>query len=162
MINYMPSFYLMGKNSKTITKGCPFCELQVAVACKTCPGCKHSFHNAKRLSLTQSIHYSESLTIVSRRRTERVKREKPNYYDASEFERKAAKKRLERSRLENNSERCRPHLQSLKKKKKKKLNKAIKEEDEETTIILPSDKLKQCSIILAELNRKMSTTTWRR
>lgn len=63
---------------------------QVAVACKTCPGCKHSFHTAKRLSL-QTIHYAESLTFVSRRRTERVKREKPNYYDSSEFERKAAK-----------------------------------------------------------------------
>lgn len=29
MINYMPSFCLMGKNSKTITKLCPLCEIQV-------------------------------------------------------------------------------------------------------------------------------------
>lgn len=38
----------------------------------------------------------------------------------------------------------------------------MKEEDEEIAITLTNDKMKQCSIILAELNRKMYTTTWRR
>ncbi|XP_014250473.1 UPF0547 protein C16orf87 homolog isoform X2 [Cimex lectularius] len=84
----------MGKNNKAITKCCPFCELQVAVACKSCPGCQHSFYNAKKL-LAQSAVEDRGFGI--RRRTERVKREKPNYYDASEFEKKTKKKRMERS-----------------------------------------------------------------
>lgn len=64
---------------------------QVAVACKSCPGCKHSFHNTKRLSLAQALHYTDAFALASRRRTERVKREKPNYYDSSEFEKKVSK-----------------------------------------------------------------------
>ncbi|XP_014275984.1 UPF0547 protein C16orf87 homolog [Halyomorpha halys] len=162
MINYMPSFCLMGKNSKTITKLCPLCEIQVAVACKSCPGCKHSFHNSKRLSLAQALHYTDAFALVSRRRTERVKREKPNYYDSSEFEKKVSKKRHERNSIDHREDHCRPQLQTFKKKRKKKIMKSMKEEDEEIAITLTNDKMKQCSIILAELNRKMYTTTWRR
>ena len=71
-------------------------------------------------------------------------------------------KRLERNSIDHREEHCRPQLQSFKKKGKKKIMKPVKEEDEERTITLTNDKIQQCSIILAELNRKMFTTTWRK
>ena len=66
---------------------------RVAVASKTCPGCKHSFYQTKRTSaaIIASAGTSSAEESLSRRRTERVKREKPNYYDASEFEKKTKK-----------------------------------------------------------------------
>ncbi|XP_073990569.1 uncharacterized protein [Rhodnius prolixus] len=156
----------MGKSNKAITKCCPFCELQVAVACKSCPGCKHSFYNAKRMSLAQAV-----MVEGCRRRTERVKREKPNYYDASEYEKKTKKKRLERTSVELPKERGRPRVgESYKKKaiKKKKITsaglKAVvgkESEEDEPLVLLTADKARQCSIILAELNRKFILTTFR-
>uniref|UniRef100_A0A069DPH4 Uncharacterized protein n=1 Tax=Panstrongylus megistus TaxID=65343 RepID=A0A069DPH4_9HEMI len=156
----------MGKSNKAITKCCPFCELQVAVACKSCPGCKHSFYNAKRMSLAQAVIVGEGC----RRRTERVKREKPNYYDASEYEKKTKKKRLERNSVDIPKERGRPRVgEPYKKKaiKKKKITtggiKAVgkESEDDEGLLVLTADKARQCSIILAELNRKFIATTFR-
>lgn len=70
---------------------------QVAVASKNCPKCNHSFYEAKRISLGLFCDPSTSSTDDtsgnpgSSRRTSRVKREKPNYYDASEFEKKTKK-----------------------------------------------------------------------
>ncbi|KAL1129832.1 hypothetical protein AAG570_012776 [Ranatra chinensis] len=104
----------------------------------------------------------DSIGPGGRRRTERVKREKPNYYDASEFEKKTKKKRLERNAAEASRERSRSSAQPLKKKRKKKLCKSTKEQEEEDPCItLSLEKTRQCSIILAELNRKLFTTTWK-
>lgn len=61
-----------------------FLIFQVAVACKACPGCQHSF--AKKSALPAS-----AVLETNGRRTQRAKREKPNYYDASEYERKTRK-----------------------------------------------------------------------
>ncbi|KAK9497917.1 hypothetical protein O3M35_003816 [Rhynocoris fuscipes] len=156
----------MGKSNKAITKCCPFCELQVAVACKSCPGCKHSFYNAKRMSVAQAVNTGDDSS--RRRRTERVKREKPNYYDASEFEKKTKKKRHERNSMDVPRERGRPRVaDSLKKKsiKKKKANivKNIgkESEDEDAIVVVTGDKARQCSIILADLNRKFLAATFR-
>lgn len=158
----------MAKN-KMIKKNCPFCRLQVAVASKTCPGCKHAFYHTKRTSaaIIASAGAAAAEESLSRRRTERVKREKPNYYDASEFEKKTKKKRLERNNVGQTSTRGRPpnSVQGLKtKQKKKKKNKVTKEnmdDDDSAVVVLSPEKFLQCSIILAEINRKFCSTTWR-
>lgn len=57
--------------------------------------------------------------------------------------------------------------ESLNKKKKKKTSKKEKEEveaveeEEEPPPVLTAEKARQCSIILAEINRKFMCTTWR-
>ncbi|XP_075226380.1 uncharacterized protein LOC142327329 [Lycorma delicatula] len=149
----------MARN-KMIKKNCTFCGLQVAVACKTCPGCKHSFHSSKR-GTAENVVVTSSLdsTSGSRRRTERVKREKPNYYDASEYEKKTKKKRLERGQYQGRERGRPPNPHNLKKKKKK--TKTPKESEDDVTTVLSPEKTLQCSIILAELNRKFISTTWR-
>lgn len=49
------------------------------VACKSCP-CGHFFYNARRIAREFAIEADY------RRRTARVRREKPNYYDALEYD----------------------------------------------------------------------------
>lgn len=58
--------------------------IQVPVACKACP-CGHSFFNAKKTTRVPSP--GEDI----RRRTQRVRREKPNYYDALEYDKQLKK-----------------------------------------------------------------------
>jgi len=74
------------------------------VAVKTCTKCKHSFYLSKKditpkataTAVSSSTEESKDVTTGTatttrsdgRRRTERVRREKPNYYDASAFIRK--------------------------------------------------------------------------
>lgn len=72
------------RKNKMIAKGCPKCDQQVPVACKACP-CGHSFFNARRN--TRAASPAEEI----RRRTQRVRREKPNYYDALEFDKQVKK-----------------------------------------------------------------------
>lgn len=72
--------------SRAIVKNCPKCETRVAVASKTCK-CGYSFFNARRTTRGSTPEIDE------RRRTSRVRvREKPNYYDSQEFEKKKKKK----------------------------------------------------------------------
>lgn len=61
---------------------------KVPVACKACP-CGHSFFNARRNSIKSPP--SPELGAMKTRRTNRVKREKPNYYDSLEFEKQSRK-----------------------------------------------------------------------
>ncbi|XP_073970256.1 uncharacterized protein [Rhodnius prolixus] len=152
----------MAKIKKTAVKCCPLCQLKVGVASKTCPGCKHSYANAKQ---SQAQSAAEEALGARRRRTERVKRVKPDYYDASEYEKKTRKKTLV---IGNKELRGRPlRNESLNKKKKKKTSKKEKEEveaveeEEEPPPVLTAEKARQCSIILAEINRKFMCTTWR-
>lgn len=85
-----------------IVKSCPICDLNVAVASKSCK-CGHSFFHAKRSSARSNNRSSHSggggggntlheADTDDRRRTSRVRREKPNYYDSQEFEKKKKKK----------------------------------------------------------------------
>lgn len=70
-----------------IVKSCPKCDLNVAVASKSCK-CGYSFFTAKRTS----GRHSASADVDERRRTSRIRREKPNYYDSQEFDKKKKKK----------------------------------------------------------------------
>lgn len=85
-----------------------FVFFQFPVAVKTCTKCKHSFYLSKKditpkvpatkvtaaPALASPVEESKDAPTTTttrsdgRRRTERVRREKPNYYDASAFIRK--------------------------------------------------------------------------
>ncbi|KAK9502121.1 hypothetical protein O3M35_012712 [Rhynocoris fuscipes] len=152
----------MAKVKKPAVKCCPLCQMKVGVASKTCPGCKHKYTIAKRVSSSPASNTDE--TVGKRRRTERVKREKPNFYDASEYEKKTRK---QKALVVGNKElRGRPLRNEKLNKKKKKKPKEKKEEmesleEEEPPPVLTAEKTRQCSVILAEINRKFRLTTWR-
>ncbi|KAI5700030.1 hypothetical protein M8J75_013059 [Diaphorina citri] len=61
-------------------KSCSNCNTQVFVACRSCPTCKQPFPKTGAIARIMSEYEG-----LFRRRTERIKREKPNYYDASAF-----------------------------------------------------------------------------
>ncbi|EFA11507.1 UPF0547 protein C16orf87 homolog [Tribolium castaneum] len=133
-----------------IAKNCPKCDQQVPVACKACP-CGHSFFNSRRTARV----LSPGADI--RRRTQRVRREKPNYYDALEYDKQIRKIKTRNSECENDDEGGKKDPSKIKRKKVK------KEEDEDDDVItnLSAEKQVQCSIILEELNRKMQMVTWK-
>lgn len=73
--------------SRAIVKNCPKCDARVAVATKSCK-CGYAFFQTRR-----SERIREAVEEVDeRRRTSRVRREKPNYYDSQQFEKKKKKK----------------------------------------------------------------------
>uniref|UniRef100_A0A1B0DHM3 Uncharacterized protein n=1 Tax=Phlebotomus papatasi TaxID=29031 RepID=A0A1B0DHM3_PHLPP len=72
-----------------IKKACPECKLQVAVACKSCK-CGHSFFHARARRNSQK---KDEEGDGQKRRTGRVRREKPQFYDPSKFENKRKKRK---------------------------------------------------------------------
>lgn len=150
---------------KMITKSCPKCVQQLPVACKACP-CGHNFFSARRAVITAQAAEVRDEGIMKRRRTERVKRGKPNYYDALEYEKQTKKKRNRNtSDVHADQHRkgdCVEGQHRLKKKRKKKT--PVEKEHEEKDISLPSISLEnslKCLVILAEINRKIGSTSWR-
>lgn len=170
-----------------IAKGCPKCDQQVPVACKACP-CGHSFFQARRTSRvlspdareregresgTSSITLGASASSANsaassstdtagddlRRRTQRVRREKPDYYDALEYDKQVKKTRTRNSECDDEDYICSRRDSNSKSRKKK----VKKEEDDDDDLVnsLSTEKQLQCSLILAELNRKMQLVTWK-
>ncbi|CAB4066973.1 unnamed protein product [Lepeophtheirus salmonis] len=97
-----------------------------------------------------------------RRRSERVKREKPDYYDASEFEKKTRKQRVKSTK--QGSPKKTHHRATLTWKKTgdeevdekdKKKRKRSRQRDSELSEELPPEKTLQCKVGLAEINRKL-------
>lgn len=87
-------FWIEMVRNRAIVKNCPKCETRVAVATKSCK-CGYSFFNARRSDRVRGgSEASSSLEadVDERRRTSRVRREKPNYYDSQQFEKKTKKK----------------------------------------------------------------------
>jgi len=72
----------------TINKFDHFFNNKVPVACKACP-CGHSFFNARRNSIKSPP--SPDSGVMKTRRTNRIKREKPDYYDALEYDKQMKK-----------------------------------------------------------------------
>ncbi|RLU26485.1 hypothetical protein DMN91_000281 [Ooceraea biroi] len=151
--------------TKTISKGCPKCEQQVPVACKACP-CGHSFFNARRNSIKSPP--SPDGGVMKTRRTNRVKREKPNYYDALEYDKQTKKNtKIRRTTDTANDIDCR----QLNKKKKRKgkgkgkngSSSGMGDDDDEMDGIngLSPEKQLTCSLILQELNNKMRMVAWK-
>lgn len=101
---------------------------------------------------------------VRQRRTQRIK-EKPNYYDATEF---MKEKRKRRRRNDDQYELRRVNEPAtsggLKRRKKRKGRGAPKEEEEEEEVLpigISPEKTAQCAIILADLNRRIQSTAVR-
>ncbi|XP_072402548.1 uncharacterized protein [Diabrotica undecimpunctata] len=134
-----------------IAKICPTCKQQVPVACKSCP-CGHFFYNARRIAREFAIEADY------RRRTARVRREKPNYYDALEYEKHIKKMKQRLSECDNDEEE--DNRKDNCKSKKKKMKKEDEEEDEILTKITP-ELQKHCQFILEQLNFKLQMVTWK-
>lgn len=135
------------------TKSCPKCEQQVPVACKACP-CGYSFFNAKRARIS-SLNSVNSGGEDIRRRTQRVRREKPDYYDSLEYD----KQHVRRVRTRHSE--C-DEDETKTKGKRKKIKKEEEEEDDLTIYSnMTQEKQEHCAIILAELNRKLQVVTWK-
>ncbi|CAD1479862.1 unnamed protein product, partial [Heterotrigona itama] len=137
----------------------------VPVACKACP-CGHSFFNARRNSIKSPP--SPDNGVMKTRRTNRIKREKPNYYDALEYDKQSKKSTKIRKATDTaNDIDCR----QLNKKKKRKgkgkgksgSNNGIGDDDDEMEGIngLSPEKQLTCSLILQELNNKMRVVAWK-
>lgn len=102
--------------TRMILKNCPNCDQQVAIASKRCP-CGFTF-NARQAnaayvpntttstvgrpkgskktkpSAAEARKLAAASTQVQRRRTGRVRREKPNYYDSLQYEKKKKKSKV--------------------------------------------------------------------
>uniref|UniRef100_A0A1L8DAA3 Uncharacterized protein n=1 Tax=Nyssomyia neivai TaxID=330878 RepID=A0A1L8DAA3_9DIPT len=137
-----------------IKKACPACKSQVAVACKSCK-CGHSFFNARGRKNSQKVEGEA-------RRTGRVRREKPQFYDPSKFENKKKRKKRKNSTkypIEPNVKpgRTGTRLRGPGRGRTKK----IQEETKGSKITdLSEEKQKVASIILAEINQKLGSVVW--
>lgn len=84
---------------KPLRKECDSCQQPIPVACKTCPECSHELIPEKdkekdkdNSSMQLSPDVSEADTEQGeRRRSVRAKRDKPDYYDALDYDSKRAK-----------------------------------------------------------------------
>ncbi|XP_076063045.1 uncharacterized protein LOC143038052 isoform X3 [Oratosquilla oratoria] len=194
--------------SKAVNKKCPECRKLVPVATKHCH-CGHQFFEERRRSTASNASEQDDMddsplkelkdmkptrggasgklsidaaspALEVKRRSERVKREKPNFYDALEYDnqmRKVGRARKERQKeepgpikRERRERRVKPasdqddeeYDEPVKEKKKKKKKKNAgngekKDEDIEEDIMsnIPPEKELQFSIILSDINFKM-------
>ncbi|XP_037088141.1 UPF0547 protein C16orf87 homolog [Pollicipes pollicipes] len=149
---------------KSVTKECPGCERQLPVACKTCP-CGHSFRKPSDSTsvptrLSSSSKEGES---PARRRTERVKREKPKFYDASQYER-APRKRKPKVIVEPEVKKVRiDERRSFKEKEKEREDNGAGAAGEEQEIVYEDimadatrEETAKYAIVLSEINRKLA------
>ncbi|XP_023218762.1 UPF0547 protein C16orf87 homolog [Centruroides vittatus] len=169
----------MPKN-KMVTKPCPKCKQQVPVACKACP-CGHVFFVARR---AVSIHKigarrgsdegGEGDREIKRRRTERIRRERPNYFNALQIENQLKSfQRKSRQRTGNSTSSSANDLEgegsnseeggtvASKKRGRPKGSKGLDkgdiksvEKEEDMFANISAEKALQYSVILAEINRK--------
>lgn len=121
------------------------------MACKACP-CGHSFFSARR-NTARVLSAGDD----SSRRPQRVKREKPNYYDALEYDKQTRRTRLRSSECDDEDYNVKKDGAKTKKKKVKK----EEEEEEDMFSNLSAEKQAQYGLILEELNRKLQLVTWR-
>ncbi|XP_071496002.1 UPF0547 protein C16orf87 homolog [Diadema antillarum] len=150
---------------KMVVKQCPNCENQVPVACKLCR-CGHSFFS-KRL-IQSTADGDEDGTGVKRRRTERVRRERPDYYSASEFENhlrristsksgdkgddKSKKKKVKRGRPKGSQNKNKDGTSAEQKEKDKEIDMYAN---------IPTDKAFIYAVVLAEINEKIQSQTFK-
>lgn len=153
---------------KSVTKECPGCERQLPVACKTCP-CGHLFRKSSDSAAVVAVPSPSRAApgpagdgeSPARRRTERVKREKPKFYDASQYER-APRKRKPKA--------AEPDVKKVRIDERRSLKKEVKEEREENNggggdeqdvvyedIMADAtrEETAKYAIVLSEINRKL-------
>ncbi|XP_030831003.1 UPF0547 protein C16orf87 homolog isoform X2 [Strongylocentrotus purpuratus] len=168
----------MGKvtKNKMVVKHCPNCENQVPVACKECR-CGHAFFTKKLLHSHsgggEGVSVAgegaagagggtcmEDSSGVKRRRTERVRRERPDYYSASEFENHLRRISTSKSgeKGEDKSSKKKKHRRGRPKGSQNKSIEEIEEEREKDLYSnLPTEKAFVYAVVLAEINEKLQT-----
>lgn len=169
-----------------VTKPCPKCQQHVPVACKACP-CGHVFFVARRPVSIHKVGRTEE-GEVKRRRTERTKRERPDYFNSLQFDNELKKvKNMQKSRKKtensnanekeeasnsegseaaNASRTSSLNAKSRKRGRPKKnfsndKNFKEKEDDDDMFANISKEKEHQFSIILAEINRKLQLQQFR-
>ncbi|XP_055323383.1 UPF0547 protein C16orf87-like [Sitodiplosis mosellana] len=146
--------------SRAIVKNCPKCDARVAVATKACK-CGYSFFSTRR-----SERIREAVEEVDeRRRTSRVRREKPNYYDSQQFEKKKKKKETKTKRKASSPERQTINDDHSKdapaiRPKRKRVRKEEESEGIDLCAKLTPERQQLATLILSELNRKMCSVVW--
>ncbi|XP_063239688.1 UPF0547 protein C16orf87 homolog [Bacillus rossius redtenbacheri] len=141
-----------------IGKCCPKCVQQVPVASKTCR-CGHVFFTTKR---TANYQLDAEDGGTQRRRTERVKRGKPNYYDALEFDKEIKKRVQSRGGTDSPQKKDGEDGRGSHLRKRRKKKKAEREEEEKEGPALntmPDNGIKG-AVILAEINRRIGSVSW--
>lgn len=155
-----------------IAKSCPKCEMQVAVASKSCK-CGHTFFSARR--------GADTLPAVEniKRRTGRVRRSQPQFYDAQHYQkqikRRSPKKRSlsrsidedsknSREKTENASAIALPVASRARRRRALRRTRrsppaSVNNSRDPTPNLRPAQ-LARCRLILQEINRKMSAVTW--
>jgi len=153
---------------KSVTKDCPGCERALPVACKTCP-CGHIFRKpSDYLGLPGESGLSTGLSAglaaessgsSTRRRTERVKREKPKFYDASQYQRAPRKRKPKANELTEPKRVRLDEKRSLKvKEREREREEAPAEEDmvyEDIMADATRQEVAKYSVVLSEINRKL-------
>lgn len=179
--------------TRMISKNCPGCESPIAIASKKCPSCGFTFganrqnnpaytpnavgrpkgSKGKAKPSAAEVRKAAAMAAAStspRRRTGRVRREKPNYYDSLQYEKKKKKnKKPTRSALFKGKEGKQTQLISGKDLQAARANrhaqrKAKKEEIDgggDLAAKLPVDKQAIAALILSEINRKMGSVVWK-
>ncbi|XP_059050355.1 UPF0547 protein C16orf87-like [Achroia grisella] len=149
----------MGKN-KMIAKSCPKCEMQVAVASKTCK-CGHTFFAARRT--TESLPASEDI----RRRTGRVRRSQPQFYDAQHYQKQIKKRSPKKRTLDDDFKaKTKGESATARARRRRALRRAQRspqtggDRTRDPTPQLRPAQLARCQLILQEINRKMQAVTW--
>ncbi|XP_060808429.1 UPF0547 protein C16orf87 homolog isoform X2 [Amyelois transitella] len=160
----------MGKN-KMIAKSCPKCEMQssfqVAVASKSCK-CGHTFFAARR--------GADSLPAVEdiRRRTGRVRRSQPQFYDAQHYQKQIKRRSPKKRGLDEDYKGNKDKSESVsfisataRARRRRALRRAQRppvttneRAARDPTPQLKPSQLARCRLILQEINRKMRAVTW--
>lgn len=148
-----------------IAKSCPKCESQVAVASKSCK-CGHTFFASRRAA--------DNLPAVEdiKRRTGRVRRSQPQFYDAQHYDkqikkRSPKKRSLSRSLEEDNKTKEKSETATARARRRRALRRAQRTPAASTsagarepTPQLRPAQLARCQLILHEINRKMTAVMW--
>ncbi|KAL0808801.1 hypothetical protein ABMA28_012479 [Loxostege sticticalis] len=152
----------MGKN-KMIAKSCPKCEMQVAVASKSCK-CGHTFFAARRGA--DHLPAAEDL----KRRTGRVRRSRTQFYDAQHYQkqikRRSPKKRSLSRSLDYDYKGKEKESATAVARRRRALRRAKRsppasgERTRDPTPQLRPAQLARCRLILHEINRKLQAVTW--
>ncbi|KAG4067066.1 hypothetical protein HA402_000057 [Bradysia odoriphaga] len=160
----------MANKSRAIVKNCPKCDHSVAVASKSCKNkaCGHSFFDAKRTTRSRSAQSAVDEEML-RRRTKRVRREKPNYYDSQEFDKKKKKKdRRGRPKAicqeipqRSSKSPANTKESTAARAKRRRLRKEQENGGGDICARLTTEKQELAALILAEINRKIGSVVWR-
>ncbi|CAH0404066.1 unnamed protein product [Chilo suppressalis] len=153
----------MGRN-KMIAKSCPKCEMQVAVASKSCK-CGHTFFASRR--------GADHLPAVedTKRRTGRVRRSKTQFYDAQHYQKQIKKRSPKKRSLSHSLDydykgKEKSESATALARRRRALRRARQtpagggDRTRDPTPQLRPSQLARCQLILQEINRKMQAVTW--